>query len=108
MHNFWRAGTALGQPVNLLRTLHRGLAARFVALGQGGAGPAQSTRCGCWSTVSGFVCPLLLFRPQRTWFEGAPRSFVRKPGADEFRDVPQGLLLIAIGLAFIFSYVLVW
>ena len=102
----WRAGRAhLARPVNLLRSYLVPLAALLVLLVKVAQVPAQFNSVRVLATVFGFVVLLLLLSGlNATVFEGAPQGSWRKRVPTIFRDVTR-FLLIAVGLALIFSYV---
>src|SRR3984885_14245257 len=100
-----RRHSALARPVNLLRHYIVPLAALLVLLVEIARVPAQFNSVRVLATVFGFVVLLLLLSGlNATVFEGAPESSWRKRVPTIFRDVTR-FLLIAIGLALIFSYV---
>jgi small-conductance mechanosensitive channel len=105
-HNFLlRRRSALARPVNLLRHYIVPLAALLVLLVEVARVPAQFNSVRVLATVFGFVVLLLLLSGlNATVFEGAPEESWRKRVPTIFRDVTR-FLLIAIGLAFILSYV---
>jgi small-conductance mechanosensitive channel len=105
-HNYLtRRQSGLTRPVNLLRTYIVPLAALWVLLVKVARVPEQVDSVRVLATVFGFVVLLLLLSGlNATVFEGAPEGTWRKRVPTIFRDVTR-LLLIAVGLAMIFSYV---
>jgi small-conductance mechanosensitive channel/CRP-like cAMP-binding protein len=105
-HNFLvRRQSALARPVNLLRSYLVPLAALLVLLVKVARVPAHVDSVRVLATVLGFVVLLLMLSGlNATVFEAAPESSWRKRLPAIFRDVTR-FLLIAVGLALIFSYV---
>jgi small-conductance mechanosensitive channel len=100
-----RRQSALARPVNLLRSYLVPLTGLLVLLVKVAQVPAQFTSVRMLATVFGFlVLVLVLSGLNATLFEGAPQGSVRQRVPTIFRDVTR-LLLIAVGLALIFSYV---
>ena len=100
-----RRHSALTRPINVLRSYLVPLAALLLLLVKVAQIPAQFTSVRMLATVFGFlVLVLLLSGLNATLFEGAPAGSWRERVPTIFRDVTR-LLLIAAGLAFIFSYV---
>ena len=100
-----RRQSALARPVSLLRGYLVPLAALLVLLVKVARVPAQVDSVRVLATVFGFVVLLLVLSGlNATVFEGAPQRSWRKRVPAIFRDVTR-FLLIAIGLALIFSYV---
>ncbi|HEY9302712.1 MAG TPA: mechanosensitive ion channel family protein [Mycobacterium sp.] len=100
-----RRHSALARPVNLLRNYLVPLTALLLLLTEVVQVPAHVTSVRVLATVFGFlVLVLLLSGLNATLFEGAPQSSWRRRVPTIFRDVTR-LLLIAVGLALIFSYV---
>jgi small-conductance mechanosensitive channel len=100
-----RRHSALARPVSLLRSYLVPLAALLVLLVKVARVPAQVTSVRVLATVFGFVVLVLLLSGlNATVFEGAPEGSWRKRVPTIFRDVTR-FLLIAVGLALIFSYV---
>jgi small-conductance mechanosensitive channel len=100
-----RRQSPLAGPVNLLRSYLVPLAALLVLLVKVARVPAQVTSVQVLATVFGFVVLLLLLSGlNATVFEGAPQDSWRQRVPTIFRDVTR-FLLIALGLALIFSYV---
>jgi len=100
-----RRRSALAGPVNLLRSYLVPLAALLVLLVKVARVPAQVTSVQVLATVFGFVVLLLLLSGlNAAVFEGAPQGSWRQRVPTIFRDVTR-FLLIAVGLAVIFSYV---
>jgi small-conductance mechanosensitive channel len=100
-----RRQSALARPVNLLRSYLVPLAALLLLLVKVAQVPAQVTSVRVLATVFGFVVLLLLLSGlNATLFEGAAQGSWRQRVPTIFRDVTR-FLLIAIGLALIFSYV---
>jgi small-conductance mechanosensitive channel len=95
----------LARPVNLLRSYLVPLAALLLLLVKVAQVPAQVTSVRVLATVFGFVVLLLLLSAlNATLFEGAAQGSWRQRVPTIFRDVTR-FLLIAVGLALIFSYV---
>lgn len=100
-----RRHSALARPVNLLRSYVVPLTALWLLLVKVAQVPAQLTSVRVLATVFGFlVLVLLLSGLNATVFEGAPEGSWRQRVPTIFRDVTR-LLLIAVGLAVIFSYI---
>jgi small-conductance mechanosensitive channel/CRP-like cAMP-binding protein len=100
-----RRQSALARPVNLLRSYVVPLAALLVLLTKVARVPAQVISVEVLATVFGFVVLLLLLSGlNAAVFDGAPQGSWRQRVPTIFRDVTR-FLLIAIGLAVIFSYV---
>jgi small-conductance mechanosensitive channel len=100
-----RRQSALAGPVNLLRSYLVPLAALLVLLVKVAQVPAQVTSVRALATVFGFVVLVLLLSGlNATLFEGAAQGSWRQRVPTIFRDVTR-FLLIAVGLALIFSYV---
>jgi small-conductance mechanosensitive channel len=100
-----RRRSALARPVNLLRNYLVPLAALLLLLTEVVQVREQVTSVRALATVFGFlVLVLLLSGLNATLFEGAPEGSFRQRVPTIFRDVTR-LLLIAVGLALIFSYV---
>jgi len=100
-----RRHSPLARPVNLLRSYVVPLTALLLLLVQVAQVPAQLTSVRMLATVFGFlVLVLLLSGLNATLFEGAPEGSWRQRVPTIFRDVTR-LLLIAVGLALIFSYI---
>jgi len=100
-----RRQSALARPVKLLRSYLVPLAALLVLLVNVARVPAHVESVRVLATVFGFVLLLLVLSGlNATVFEAAPESSWRKRVPTIFRDVTR-FLLIAIGLALIFSYV---
>jgi small-conductance mechanosensitive channel len=104
-HFLARRGSALAKPVNLLRSYLVPLAALLVLLVKVAQVPAGMDPVRMLATVFGFVLLLLVLSGlNATVFEAAPQGSWRQRVPTIFRDVTR-FLLIAIGLALIFSYV---
>jgi small-conductance mechanosensitive channel/CRP-like cAMP-binding protein len=104
-HALERRQSLLARPVNLLRTYLVPLTALLVLLIEVAQVPAQLNSVRMLATVFGFlVLVLVLSGLNATLFEGAPQSSWRARVPTIFRDVLR-LLLIAVGLGLIFSYV---
>ncbi|UMB71274.1 mechanosensitive ion channel domain-containing protein [Mycobacterium paraterrae] len=100
-----RRQSSLAQPVNLLRSYVVPLAALLVLLVNVARVPAHVDSVRVLATVFGFVLLVLVLSGlNATVFEAAPESSWRKRVPTIFRDVTR-FLLIAVGLALIFSYV---
>jgi small-conductance mechanosensitive channel len=100
-----RRESALARPVDLLRSYLVPLAALLVLLVKVARVPADVGSVRVLATVFGFVVLLLLLSGlNATLFEGAPQGSWRQRVPTIFRDVTR-FLLIAVGLALIFSYV---
>jgi small-conductance mechanosensitive channel len=104
-HALARRQSALARPVNLLRNYLVPLTGLLVLLVKVAQVPAQVTSVRMLATVFGFLALLLVLSGlNATMFEGAPPGSWRERVPTIFRDVTR-LLLIAVGLALIFSYV---
>jgi small-conductance mechanosensitive channel len=104
-HALARRQSSLARPVNLLRSYLVPLTGLLVLLVKVAQVPAQVTSVRMLATVFGFlVMVLVLSGLNATMFEGAPPGSWRERVPTIFRDVTR-LLLIAVGLALIFSYV---
>jgi small-conductance mechanosensitive channel len=104
-HALERRQSALARPVNLLRSYLVPLTALLMLLIEVAQVPAQLNSVRVLATVFGFlVLVLVLSGLNATLFEGAPQGSWRARVPTIFRDVLR-LLLIAVGLALIFSYV---
>jgi small-conductance mechanosensitive channel/CRP-like cAMP-binding protein len=104
-HALARRQSALARPVNLLRSYLVPLTGLLVLLVEVAQVPAQVTSVRMLATVFGFlVLVLVLSGLNATMFEGAPPGSWRERVPTIFRDVTR-LLLIAVGLTLIFSYV---
>ena len=104
-HALERRQSLMARPVNLLRSYLVPLTALLVLLIKVAQVPAQVTSVRMLATVFGFlVLVLVLSGLNATLFEGAPQGSWRARVPTIFRDVTR-LLLIAVGLAIIFSYV---
>jgi small-conductance mechanosensitive channel len=100
-----RRRSLLARPVNLLRSYLVPLAALLVLLVEVARVPAHFDSVRVLATIFGFVVLLLVLSGlNATVFEGAPEGSWRKRVPTIFRDVTR-FLLIAVGLALIFSYV---
>lgn len=100
-----RRASALARPVYLLRSYLVPLAALLLLLVKVAGIPADIDSVRVLSTVFGFVLLLLLLSGlNATVFDGAPEGSWRQRVPTIFRDVTR-FLLIAVGLAMIFSYV---
>ncbi|WP_343709245.1 mechanosensitive ion channel family protein [Mycobacterium sp.] len=100
-----RRQSALALPVNVLRSYLVPLAALLVLVVKVAQVPAHVDSVRVLATVFGFVVLLLVLSGlNATVFEGAPEGSWRKRVPTIFRDVTR-FLLIAVGLAMIFSYV---
>jgi small-conductance mechanosensitive channel len=100
-----RRHSALARPVNLLGSYVVPLTALLLLLVKVAQVPARLTSVRMLATVFGFlVLVLLLSGLNATLFEGAPEGSWRQRVPTIFRDVTR-LLLIAVGLALIFSYI---
>jgi small-conductance mechanosensitive channel len=100
-----RRQSALARPVDLLRSYLVPLTALLVLLVKVAQVPAQFTSVRVLATVFGFlVLVLVLSGLNATMFEEAPPGSWRERVPTIFRDVTR-LLLIAVGLTLIFSYV---
>jgi small-conductance mechanosensitive channel len=104
-HALERRQSALARPVNLLRSYLVPLTALLLLLVKAAQVPAQLNSVRLLATVFGFlVLVLVLSGLNATLFEGAPQGSWRARVPTIFRDVLR-LLLIAVGLGLIFSYV---
>jgi small-conductance mechanosensitive channel len=104
-HALERRQSLLARPVNLLRSYLVPLAALWLLLVEVDQVPAQLNSVRMLATVFGFlVLVLVLSGLNATLFEGAPQGSWRARVPTIFRDVLR-LVLIAVGLALIFSYI---
>jgi small-conductance mechanosensitive channel len=104
-HALERRQSALARPVNLLRSYLVPLTALLMLLIEVAQVPAQLNSVRVLATVFGFlVLVLVLSGLNATLFEGAAQGSWRERVPTIFRDVTR-LVLIAVGLAVIFSYV---
>jgi small-conductance mechanosensitive channel len=104
-HALERRQSALARPVNLLRSYLVPLTALLMLLIEVAQVRAQLNSVRVLATVFGFlVLVLVLSGLNATLFEGAPQGSWRERVPTIFRDVTR-LVLIAVGLAVIFSYV---
>jgi small-conductance mechanosensitive channel len=104
-HFLARRGSALAKPVYTLRSYLVPLAALLVLLVKVAQVPAGMDSVRVLATVFGFVVLLLVLSGlNATVFEAAPQGSWRQRVPTIFRDVTR-FLLIAVGLALIFSYV---
>ncbi len=104
-HYLARRRSALTKPVNLLRNYLVPLGALLLLLVKVAQVPSEIIWVRELATVFGFVVLLLaLSGLNATVFEGAPEGSWRQRVPTIFRDVTR-FLLIAVGLALIFSYV---
>jgi small-conductance mechanosensitive channel len=104
-HALERRQSTLARPVNLLRSYVIPLTALLMLLVEVAQVPAQLNSVRVLATVFGFlVLVLVLSGVNATLFEGAPQGSWRARVPTIFRDVLR-LLLIAVGLTLIFSYV---
>jgi small-conductance mechanosensitive channel len=104
-HALERRQSALARPVNLLRSYLVPLTALLMLLIEVAQVPAQLNSVRVLDTVFGFlVLVLVLSGLNATLFEGAPQGSWRERVPTIFRDVTR-LVLIAVGLMLIFSYV---
>lgn len=100
-----RRASPLARPVYLLRSYLVPLAALLLLLVKVAGIPADIDSVRVLATVFGFVVLLLLLSGlNATVFDGAPEGSWRQRVPTIFRDVTR-FLLIAVGLALIFSYV---
>jgi small-conductance mechanosensitive channel len=100
-----RRQSALARPVSLLRNYLVPLAALLLLLVKVARVSARLTSVEVLATVFGFVVLLVVLSGlNATLFEGAPQGSWRQRVPAIFRDVTR-LLLIAVGLALILSYV---
>ena len=104
-HWLERRQSTLARPVNLLRNYVVPLTALLMLLIEVAQVPTQLNSIHVLATVFGFlVLVLVLSGLNATLFEGAPQGSWRSRVPTIFRDVLR-LLLIAVGLALIFSYI---
>jgi len=104
-HALARRQSALARPVNLLRSYLVPLTALLLLLVKVAQVPERLNSVRMLATVFGFlVLVLLLSGLNATLFESAPQGSWRARVPTIFRDVTR-LLLIAVGLALILSYV---
>jgi len=104
-HALARRQNALARPVNLLRSYLVPLIALLLLLVKVAQVPERLNSVRMLATVFGFlVLVLLLSGLNATLFESAPQGSWRARVPTIFRDVTR-LLLIAVGLALILSYV---
>jgi small-conductance mechanosensitive channel len=104
-HALERRQSALARPVNLLLTYVVPLTALLMLLIEVAQVPPWLNSVRVLATVFGFlVLVLVLSGLNATLFEGAPQGSFRQRVPTIFRDVLR-LLLIAVGLALIFSYI---
>jgi small-conductance mechanosensitive channel len=104
-HALERRQSLLARPVNLLRSYVVPLAALLLLLIEVAQVPAQLNSVRTLATVFGFlVLVLVLSGLNATLFEGAAQGSWRARVPTIFRDVLR-LVLIAVGLALIFSYI---
>ena len=100
-----RRGSALARPVGLVRNYILPLAALLLLLVKATEVSAEATPVRIVSTVLGFVVLVLVLSGlNATLFQGAPEGSWRKRIPSIFLDVAR-FLVIAIGLAIIFSYI---
>ena len=100
-----RRHNRFARPVNLLRSYLVPLTALLMLLVEVAQVPAQLNSVRVLATVFGcLVLVLALSGLNATLFEGAPQGSWRARVPTIFRDVTR-LLLIAVGLALIFSYI---
>ncbi|MDX1891854.1 mechanosensitive ion channel family protein [Mycolicibacterium sp. 050158] len=100
-----RRGSGLARPVGLVRNYILPLAALLLLLVKATQVSAEATPVRIVSTVLGFVLLILVLSGlNATLFQGAPEGSWRKRIPSIFLDVAR-FLVIAIGLAIIFSYV---
>ena len=100
-----RRGSALAKPVGLVRNYILPLAALLMLLVKATQVSAEATPVRIVSTVLGFVVLVLVLSGlNATLFQGAPEGSWRKRIPSIFLDVAR-FLVIAIGLAIIFSYI---
>jgi small-conductance mechanosensitive channel len=100
-----RRGSALARPVGVVRNYILPLAALLLLLVKATQVSAEATPVRIVSTVLGFVLLVLVLSGlNATLFQGAPEGSWRKRIPSIFLDVAR-FLVIAIGLAIIFSYV---
>jgi small-conductance mechanosensitive channel len=104
-HALERRQSLLARPVNLLRNYLVPVTALLLLLIEVAEVPARLNSIHVLATVAGFlVLVLVLSGLNATLFEGAPQGSWRSKVPTIFRDVLR-LLLIAVGLALIFSYI---
>ncbi len=104
-HALERRQSALARPVNLLRSYVVPVTALLLLLLEVDQVPAQLNSVRMLATVFGFlVLVLVLSGLNATLFEGAPQGSFRQRVPTIFREVLR-LLLIAVGLALILSYI---
>ena len=104
-HALARRQSALARPVNLLRSYLVPLTALLLLLVKVAQVPERLNSVRMLATVFGFlVLVLLLSGLNATLFESAPQGSWRARVPTIFRDVTR-LLLIAVGLALILSYI---
>jgi small-conductance mechanosensitive channel len=100
-----RRGSALARPIGLVRNYILPLAALLLLLVKATQVSAEATPVRIVSTVLGFVLLVLVLSGlNATLFQGAPEGSWRKRIPSIFLDVAR-FLVIAIGLAIIFSYI---
>jgi small-conductance mechanosensitive channel len=100
-----RRGSAFARPVGLVRNYILPLAALLLLLIKATEVSAEATPVRIVSTVLGFVLLVLVLSGlNATLFQGAPEGSWRKRIPSIFLDVAR-FLVIAIGLAIIFSYI---
>jgi small-conductance mechanosensitive channel len=100
-----RRGSALARPIGLVRNYILPLAALLLLLVKATQVSAEATPVRIVSTVLGFVLLVLVLSGlNATLFQGAPDGSWRKRIPSIFLDVAR-FLVIAIGLAIIFSYI---
>ena len=100
-----RRGSALARPVGVVRNYILPLAALLLLLVKATQVSAEATPVRIVSTVLGFVLLVLVLSGlNATLFQGAPEGSWRKRIPSIFLDVAR-FVVIAIGLAIIFSYV---
>ena len=100
-----RRGSTLARPVGLVRNYILPLAALLTLLVKATEVSAEATPVRIVSTVLGFVLLVLVLSGlNATLFQGAPEGSWRKRIPSIFLDVAR-FLVIAIGLAIIFSYI---
>ncbi|MDT5197352.1 MAG: hypothetical protein QOH20_4106, partial [Mycobacterium sp.] len=100
-----RRGSTLAKPVGLVRNYILPLAALLLLLIKATEVSAEATPVRIVSTVLGFVLLVLVLSGlNATLFQGAPEGSWRKRIPSIFLDVAR-FLVIAIGLAIIFSYI---
>ena len=100
-----RRDSGLARPVGMIRNFVLPLAALLLLLVKATEVPAQATPVRIVSTVLGFVVLVLVLSGlNATLFQGAPEGSWRSRLPSIFLDVAR-FLVIAIGLAIIFSYI---